>query len=94
MQLVCTKALLLGSAQTHPTAMPPVMVMEEIEKVEAELTSIHAMLKQLTDTKQREKRGRRFGIVTVRSLEHIFVPWGTTIRTAKGDEARTQANME
>ena len=93
MQLVCTKALLLASAQSHPTAMPPVMVMEKIEEIEAELTSIHAMLKQLTDTKQREK-GRRFGTVTVRGLEHIFAPWGTTIRTAKGDEARTQANME
>ena len=83
MQLVCIKALLLGSAQSHPTAMPPIMAMEKMEKIEAELTSIHAMLKQLTDTKQREE-GRRFGIVTVRGLERIFAPWGTTIRTAKG----------
>ena len=90
MQLVCTKALLLGSAQSHPTAMPPVTVME---KIEADWAFIHAMLKQQTDTKEREK-GRRFGIVTVRVLGHIFAPWGTTIRTAKGDEARTQANTE
>ena len=93
MHIVCTKPLLFGSAQAHPTAMPPVMVMDKIEKIEAELASIHAMLKQLTGTKQREE-GRRFGIVTVRGLQHIFAPWGTTIRAAKGDEARTQAHME
>ena len=93
MQLVCIKALLLGSAQSHPTAMPPVLVLEKIEKIEAELTSIHAMLKQLTDTKQREE-GRRFGIVNVRGVDHIFAPRGTTIKIAKGDKAKTQANME
>lgn len=93
MHVVWLKPLLFGSAQAHPTAMPPVMVMDKIEKIEAELASIHAMLKQLTGTKQR-KEGRRFGIVKVRGLEHIFAPWGTTIRTAKGDEAKTQANME
>ena len=93
MQLVCAQAFLLGSAQSHPTAMPPILVLDKIEKIEAELTSIHAMLKKLTDTKQR-KEGRRFGIVTVRGLEHIFAPWGTTIGTANGDEAGTQANME
>ena len=90
MQLVCTKAFLLGSAQSHPTAMPPILV---LEKIEAELTSIHAMLKTLTDTALREER-RRFGVVTVRGLEHIFAPWGTTLRTAKGNEARTQTTME
>ena len=73
--------------------MSPVLVLEKIEKIEAELTSIHAMLNQLTETKQREE-GRWFGIVTVRGLEHIFAPWGTTLRTAKGNEARTQTNME
>ena len=93
MPLVCTKAFLLGSAQSHPTAMPPILVLEKIEKIEAELTSINAMLKQLTEPNQRKER-RRFGIVTVRGLEHIFVPWGTTLRTAKGNEARTQTNME
>ena len=45
MQLVCTKGLLLGDAQTHPTAMPPILVLEKIEKIEAELASIQAMLK-------------------------------------------------
>ena len=93
MQLVCTKGLLLGHAQSHPTAMPPVLVIGKIEKIEAELTSIHAMLKTLTDTKLREER-RRFGVVTVRGLQHIFAPWGTTSRTATGDEARTQTTME
>ena len=52
MQLVCTKAFLLGSAQSHPTAMPPILVLEKIEKIEAELTSINSMLKKLTDTKR------------------------------------------
>ena len=93
MQLVWAKALLFGSAQPHPTPTSSVIVMDKIEKIEAELASIHAMLKQLTGTKQRDE-GRRFGIVTVRGVEHIFAPWGTTIRTAKGDEAKTQANME
>ena len=93
MPLVCTNAFLLGSAQSHPTAMPPILVLEKIEKIEAELTSINSMLKKLTDTKRREER-RRFGIVTVRGLQHIFAPWGTTLRTAKGNEARTQTNME
>ena len=77
-------------------AMPPKMVMEIMEKterIEAELTSIRAMLKQLTDSKQREE-GRRFCIVTARGLERIFAPWGTTIKTANEDEAKTQANME
>ena len=78
MQLVCAKAFLLGGAQSRPTAMPPVLVLEKIEKIEAELTSIHAMLKTLTEPKQRKER-RRFGIVTVRGLEHIFVQWGTTL---------------
>ena len=45
MPLVCTKAFLLGSAQSHPTAMPPILVLEKIEKIEAELTSINYMLK-------------------------------------------------
>ena len=92
MHVVCTKPLLFGGAQAHPTAMPPIMSMDKIEKIEAELASIHAMLKQQICTKQ-GKEGRRFGIVTVSGLEHIFAPWGTTIRTAKGDEARTQANI-
>ena len=73
--------------------MPPVLVLEKIEKIEAELTSTNSMLKSLTDTKRREEE-RRFGVVTVRGLQHIFAPWGTTIRTAKGNEARTQTNME
>ena len=73
--------------------MPPILVLDNIEKIGGELTSIHAMLKQLTDTQLRKER-RRFGNVTVRGLEHIFAPWGTTLRTAKGNEARTQANME
>ena len=73
--------------------MPPVSVLEKIKRIEAELTSINAMLKKLTEAKERKER-RRFGIVTVRGLEHIFAPWGTTIRTAKGGEAKTQANME
>ena len=55
--------------------MPPVSVLEEVEKIEAELTSSNAMLKKLTEAKQRKER-RRFGIVTVRGLEHIFVPMG------------------
>ena len=93
MQLVCTKAFLLGSANSHPTAMPPRMVIEKIEKFEAELTSIHALLKQLTDTQQREE-GRRFGIVTVRGLEHIFAPWGTAIRTPDKEQAKTPSNIE
>ena len=93
LHIVCTKSLLLGSAEAHPTAMPPVMVMDKIEKIEAELASIHAMLKQLTCTQQR-KEGRRFDIVNVRGVEHIFAPWGTTIRIAKGDEAKTQAHMK
>ena len=73
--------------------MPPVLVLEKIEKIEAELTSINAMLKKRTEPKQRKER-RRFGIVTVRGMEHIFVPWGTTLRTAKGNEARTQTHVE
>ena len=89
MQLVCTKSFLLGSAQSHPTAMPPILV---LEKIEAELTSINSMLKKLSDTKRREER-RRFGIVTVRGLQHIFVPWGTTIRTATDNQAMTQTSM-
>ena len=93
MQLVCINALLLGCAESHPTAMPPIMVMEKMEKIEPELTSIHAMLKQLTDTKQREE-GRRFGIVNVKGVDHIFAQRETTIRIAKGDKAKTQANME
>ena len=44
MHIVCTKPLWFGGAQAHPTAMPPVLVFEKIEKIEAELTSIHAML--------------------------------------------------
>ena len=93
MHIVCTKPLLFGSAQAHPTAMPPVMVMDKIEKIEAELASIHAMLKQQICTKQR-KEGRRFGIVNVRGVDHIFAPRGTTIRIAKGDKAKTLANIE
>ena len=73
--------------------MPPVLGLEKIEKIEAELTSIHAMLKKLTEPKLRKER-QRFGVVTVRGLEHIFAPWGTTLRTAKGNEARTQTSME
>ena len=45
MPLVCTNAFLLGSAQSHPTAMPPILVLEKIEKIEAELASINSMLK-------------------------------------------------
>ena len=69
-------------------AMPPRMVMEKLEKIEAELTPIHAMLQQLT--------GAWKGVehIFARGLEHIFAPWGTTIGTAKGEEAKTQANME
>ena len=93
MQLVCAKAFLLGGAQSHPTAMPPVLVLEKIEKIEAELTSINSMLKKLTDTNRREEQ-RRFGVVTVRGLQHIFVPWGTTIRTATENQAMTQTSME
>ena len=88
MPLVCANAFLLGSAQPHPTVMPPTL-----EKIEAELASINSMLKSLTDTERREE-DRRFGVVTVRGLQHIFAPWGTTLRTAKGNEARTQTNME
>ncbi len=73
--------------------MPPIPVLEKIEKIGAELTSINSMSKKLSDTKRREER-RRFGVVTVRGLQHIFAPWGTTFRTAKGIEARTQTNME
>ena len=73
--------------------MPPVLVLEKIEKIEAELTSINAMLKKPTESKQRKER-RRYGIVTVRGFQHIFVSWGTTLRTAKGNEARTQTHME
>ena len=93
MQLVCTKPLLFGSAQSHPTAMPPVMVMDKIEKIEAELASIHAMLKQQICTKQR-KYGCWFDIVNVRGVDHLFPPRGTTIRIAKGDKTKTHANME
>ena len=50
MPLVCTKAFLLGSAQSHPTAMPPILVLEKIEKIEAELTSINAMFKKTNRT--------------------------------------------
>ena len=50
-------------------------------------------VEQLAEPKQRKER-RRFGIVTVRGLEHTFVPWGTTLRTAKGNEARTQTHVE
>ena len=67
MHIVCTKPLWFGSAQAHPTAMPPITAMEKLEKMEAELAAIHAMLKQETFTKQR-KEGRRFGIVNVRDL--------------------------
>ena len=70
--------------------MPPIL---SLGKIEAELASIKAMLENLTDIKRREER-RRFGVVTVRGLQHIFAPWGTTLRTAKGNEARTQTNME
>ena len=73
--------------------MPPVLVLEKIEKIEAELTSIHAILEKLTEPKQRKER-RRFGIVNVRGVDHIFAPRGTTIRIAKGDNAKTQSNME
>ena len=93
MHIVCTKPLWFGSAQAHPTAMPPITAMEKLEKMEAELAAIHAMLKQETCTTQR-KEGRRFGIVNVRGVDHIFAQRGTTIRIAKGDKAKTQANME
>ena len=43
MHIVRTKPLLSGGAQAHPTAMPPLTVMETIEKIEDELASIHAM---------------------------------------------------
>ena len=49
--------------------MSAILVLEKIEKIEAELTSTHAMLITLTDTKLRTER-RRFGVVTVRGLEH------------------------
>ena len=68
-------------------AMPPTL-----GNIEAELASINSMLKNLTDTKRREE-GRRFGVVMVRGLQRIFAPWGTTIRTAKGNEANTQTSM-
>ena len=34
----------LGSAQSHPTVMPPILVFEKIENIEAESTSINSML--------------------------------------------------
>ena len=65
----------------------------KLEKIEAELAAIHAMSKQETCTLQR-KEGRRYGIVNARGVDHIFAQRGTTIRIAKGDKAKTQANME
>ena len=66
--------------------MPPILT---LEKIEAELASIKSMLKNLTDTKRRGER-RRFGVVTVRGLQHIFATYGTTIRAATGNQAMTQ----
>ena len=73
--------------------MPLITVMEKIEKIETELASVHAMSKQQICT-QRRKKGRRLGIVNLRGVDHIFAPRGTTIKIAKRDKAKTQANME
>ena len=66
--------------------MPPILT---IEKIAAELASIKAMLENLTDIKRRGET-RRFGVVTVGGLRHIFAPYGTTIRTATGNQSMTQ----
>ena len=60
--------------------MPPILT---LGKIEAELASIKAMMENLTDI-SRHVRG-----VTVRGLQHTIVPYGTTIRTATGNQAMT-----
>ena len=65
--------------------MPPIL---SLGKIEAELASIKAMLENLTDISL-NPRG-----VMVNGLQHIIVPYGTTIRTATGNQAMTQTIME
>ena len=65
--------------------MPPILT---IEKIAAELASIKAMLENLTDRSLKE------GGVMVNGLQHIIVPYGTTIGTAIGNQAMTQTIME
>ena len=52
------------------------------------MASIKATLENLTDISLKE-RG-----VTVKGLQHIIVPYGTTTRTATGNQAMTQTIME
>ena len=46
------------------------------------------MLRELT------RACRGVAHIFAKGLEHISAPWGTAINTAKGEEAKTQANME
>ena len=65
--------------------MPPIL---SLGKIEAELASIKAMLENLTDISLKP-RG-----VMGNGLQHIIVPYGTTIRAAIGNQAMTQTIME